>query len=123
MPTARKPSLVYLITRAHVCYRSCWAHSTVEAIESAWAIGGHDLTSFSVQQLTACDTSSDDDGCNGGDPPSAYDYIIDAGGLATEATCESLTPDVHVSSLAVSPSPPLTLAYSQCTGALPRSLR
>lgn len=103
---------------------SCWAHSTVEAIESAWAIGGHDLTSFSVQQLTACDTSSDDAGCDGGDPPSAYAYIEDAGGLATEATypydkstyagtCSDCKSDITIAGGAISG---YSYATKQCYG-------
>jgi len=61
---------------------SCWAFSTTESIESMTAIqspsqGG--LLSLSMQQIVDCDTS--DDGCNGGDPPTAYQYVIGAGGL------------------------------------------
>jgi len=62
---------------------SCWAHSAVETVESAWAIAGNPLTEFSVQQVTSCDTS--DYGCRGGFPSSAYEYIESAGGLATAA--------------------------------------
>jgi C1A family cysteine protease len=62
---------------------SCWAHSVVETVESAWAIAGNALTEFSVQQVNSCDT--DDYGCNGGWPSSAFEYIESAGGLATAA--------------------------------------
>jgi len=62
---------------------SCWAFSAVEQIESAWKLAGNPLTEFSTEQVVACD--SVDAGCNGGDSPSAYDYVIEAGGLATEA--------------------------------------
>jgi cathepsin F len=61
---------------------SCWAFSTVEAIESAWEIAGNPLTVFSEQQIVACDTN--DAGCNGGNPPTAYEYVQSAGGLALE---------------------------------------
>jgi len=63
---------------------SCWAHSAVETIESAWAIAGNTLTEFSVEQVTQCDTV--DDGCDGGWPYKAYQYVERAGGLATEAS-------------------------------------
>jgi len=35
------------------------------------------LTSFSDQQITSCDRQ--DGGCNGGDLPTAYDYVNGAG--------------------------------------------
>lgn len=63
---------------------SCWAHSAVETVESAWALAGHTLTEFSVQQVTSC--ASDDYGCQGGWPYSAFEYIESAGGLATAAS-------------------------------------
>jgi cathepsin F len=58
---------------------SCWAFSITENIESQWALAGNTLTSLSMQQVVDCDTS--DDGCNGGDPPTAYEYVISAGGM------------------------------------------
>jgi C1A family cysteine protease len=63
---------------------SCWAHSAVETVESAWALAGNTLTEFSVQQVNSCDT--DDYGCSGGWPSTAYEYIESAGGLATAAS-------------------------------------
>jgi cathepsin F len=57
---------------------SCWAFSVTENIESQWFLGGHTLTSLSMQQIVSCDTS--DDGCGGGDPPTAYQYVMSAGG-------------------------------------------
>jgi len=64
---------------------SCWAFSTTESIESMVAISGSQggLLSLSMQQIVDCDTS--DDGCNGGDPPTAYQYVISAGGLESYA--------------------------------------
>jgi len=58
---------------------SCWAFSITENIESMWAIAGNQLAQLSMQQVVDCDTS--DDGCNGGDPPTAYQYVMSAGGL------------------------------------------
>jgi len=59
---------------------SCWAFSTTENVESMWAIARHPLTGLSMQQLVDCDTGLNE-GCNGGEPPYAYEYIIDVGGL------------------------------------------
>jgi len=61
---------------------SCWAFSADETIESAWAVAGNPLTLFSPQQIVSCDT--DDAGCNGGLTETAFDYVVSAGGLATE---------------------------------------
>jgi cathepsin F len=58
---------------------SCWAFSITENIESMWALSGKTLVSLSMQQVVDCDTV--DDGCGGGNPPTAYEYVIKAGGL------------------------------------------
>jgi len=58
---------------------SCWAFSAVEACESAWFLANHTLIDLSPQQVVSCDDV--DQGCNGGDTPTAYAYIIKAGGL------------------------------------------
>lgn len=64
---------------------SCWAFSATENIESVWALqGGNPLTELSVQQIVSCDRNKDE-GCNGGDTPTAYAYVTKAGGLETEA--------------------------------------
>jgi len=65
---------------------SCWAFSVTENVESVWLIAGHSNNgslSLSPQQIVDCDSS--DDGCDGGDPPTAYQYIIQAGGLESNA--------------------------------------
>lgn len=51
-------------------------------MEGQWFLAGHPLTEFSEQQLVDCDTV--DQGCNGGLPSNAYEYIIKAGGIETE---------------------------------------
>jgi len=65
---------------------SCWAFSVTENIESVWmikkGITNHTMPPLAPQQIVDCDHS--DGGCNGGDPPTAYRYVIDAGGLETE---------------------------------------
>jgi len=63
---------------------SCWAFSVTENIESVWILAGHTQVLLSPQQIVDCDTN--DAGCNGGDPPTAYAYVISAGGLDTEAS-------------------------------------
>jgi C1A family cysteine protease len=67
---------------------SCWAFSATENIESVWMIA-KDLTAadfkpLAPQQIVDCDKS--DGGCNGGNPNTAYQYIISAGGQDTEAS-------------------------------------
>jgi len=58
---------------------SCWAFSTVEEIESALFMVSGKLEGMSTQQAISCDKK--DDGCDGGDPISAYHYLERAGGL------------------------------------------
>jgi len=63
---------------------SCWAFSATETIESRWAVAGHTLPVLAPQQIVDCDTI--DQGCNGGWPYDAYQYVISAGGQDTEAS-------------------------------------
>lgn len=63
---------------------SCWAFSATENIESQWALGGHALTSLSMQQIVSCDTT--DYGCSGGWPYHAYAYVAGAGGQDSYAS-------------------------------------
>jgi len=63
---------------------SCWAFSATETIESAWCLAGNALTEFSMQQIVSCDHKGSY-GCNGGEPYSAYEYVISAGGIETYA--------------------------------------
>jgi len=67
---------------------SCWAFSATENIESVWMIA-KDLTPsnfqpLAPQQIVDCDKR--DAGCNGGDTPTAYQYVIGAGGMDTETS-------------------------------------
>jgi C1A family cysteine protease len=66
---------------------SCWAFSIVENIESVWLINKKispsNMPALSPQEVVDCDTS--DAGCNGGDPPTAYAYVISAGGLESNS--------------------------------------
>jgi len=62
---------------------SCWAFSATETVESWYALAGGQLTQLSMEQIVDCDTT--DNGCNGGNTNTAYQYIQSAGGLDTYA--------------------------------------
>ncbi|KAG7375263.1 hypothetical protein PHYPSEUDO_002186 [Phytophthora pseudosyringae] len=59
----------------------CWAFATAtaSAVESAQCIAGgqKSLNKFSEQQLVSCNTQNN--GCNGGAPQYAFDYILEHG--------------------------------------------
>jgi len=60
---------------------SCWAFSATETIESYFFLAGNPLTQLSMEQIVSCDTSGSDEGCNGGFPSGAYQYVQSAGGI------------------------------------------
>lgn len=63
---------------------SCWAFSATSQIESdAMRLLGVDYI-LSPQQIVSCDTQ--DAGCDGGLTEYAYEYVYEAGGLATAAS-------------------------------------
>ncbi|GAB4831391.1 hypothetical protein Ancab_005402 [Ancistrocladus abbreviatus] len=62
---------------------SCWAFTTVATVEGVHQITTGDLVSLSEQELVDCDTTNN--GCNGGNMDSAFQFIMDNNGLTTEA--------------------------------------
>jgi len=62
---------------------SCWAFSATEEIESMWFLSNGSLPILSPEQIVDCDTV--DQGCNGGDTVTAYQYVEQAGGLETDS--------------------------------------
>lgn len=81
----------------------CWAFSTTGAIEAAYRIAGHPLTSFSEQALISCE--SNNLACKGGWLENSFDYVSQHG-LCAESeypyesfygnvgSCRSCTPIV-----------------------------
>merc|ERR1711865_706818 len=62
---------------------SCWAFSATQGIESAVFRATGTMPVLSTQQIIACDKT--DGGCNGGDLPTAFDYVESDGGIDEDA--------------------------------------
>jgi cathepsin L len=92
---------------------SCWAFATTANAESVWAISTGNLLDLSEEFLVDCATGVGyfNMGCNGGQPDSAFKYMINngqctessypykAGTTKTAGTCQKCSPaPVHFSS-------------------------
>jgi len=64
---------------------SCWTFSTVGTLEAHSLINLGSFDSLAEQQLVDCAGDFDNNGCDGGLPSHAFEYISYAGGISTEA--------------------------------------
>ncbi|KAF0690161.1 Aste57867_18411 [Aphanomyces stellatus] len=58
---------------------SCWAFSTVGTAETAHCLATGNLLDLSEQQVVSCSTNGGSQGCKGGFPPGAVDFIRQQG--------------------------------------------
>lgn len=82
---------------------TCWAFSATEQVESQLVLAGAPQVELSTQQVASCTVDPElqcCDGCAGGDPTAAYEYLVSttkaAGGLAPDAWWpyeQGLTPE------------------------------
>lgn len=63
---------------------SCWAFSTVGTLESHMFLKYGKMLNISEQQLVDCAGDFNNNGCNGGLPSQAFEYIHYAGGIDSE---------------------------------------
>uniref|UniRef100_A0A7N0T149 Cysteine protease n=1 Tax=Kalanchoe fedtschenkoi TaxID=63787 RepID=A0A7N0T149_KALFE len=83
---------------------SCWAFSTVAAVEAVNQIVTGKMVTLSEQELVDCDKAFNQ-GCNGGLMDYAFDFIIKNGGIdseddypynAAEGSCDAARKNAHV---------------------------
>ncbi|WCJ32682.1 Cysteine proteinases superfamily protein [Euphorbia peplus] len=63
---------------------SCWAFSTIAAVEGITQLSTGKLISLSEQELVSCDTKGEDQGCQGGLMDDGFKFIIGNQGITTE---------------------------------------
>jgi cathepsin H len=63
---------------------SCWTFSTSGCLESHVYLKTGHMPNISEQQLVDCAGAFNNNGCNGGLPSQAYEYIMYAGGIDSE---------------------------------------
>jgi len=77
----RNYGAVSAVTNQKYC-GSCWTFSTAQDVEGTHFLATGELTPLSEQQLVACDPLND--GCDGGWPFRAFEYVHKIGGLVHE---------------------------------------
>ena len=79
-----QPAVISAVKNQGQC-GSCWAFSATETIESCHALTtGTPVKTGSPEQIVDCDGAAD--GCNGGFPHLAFEYVESVGGLECEAS-------------------------------------
>jgi len=64
---------------------SCWAFSATENIESMSGMKTGKPVILSPEQIVDCDQGRGDQGCGGGDTPTAFEYVTAAGGIELDS--------------------------------------
>jgi len=102
---------------------SCWAFSATETIESAILIASGSVQEGAPQEIVDCDTN--DQGCNGGDPAEAMQWIIQQGGQDTESCYPYTGQDGTCNSASCTPTNKIssTSSVSQSESAIYQALQ
>ena len=75
---------------------SCWTHGTASALSDRIMLMRNSAfpeIDLAPQQLVNCVTAGDSHGCSGGDPTSAYEWILRNGGIVDESCQNYLAKD------------------------------